>query len=134
WLLVAGPDPKFWDGKRAVELMNKVETLGGQTAESRRIMGLAHYRAGNWKESLAALQEAMKLAKGGDSFDWFFLAMAQWRLGEKEKAHKWFDQAVQWTDKNQPQNEELRRFRVEAAELMKKESGVSNQGSEKKPM
>ena len=65
----------------------------------------------------------MDLRKGGDSFDWFFLAMAHWQLGETDKARKWFDQAVGWMDKNQPRNAELRRFRAEAAELMKIDAG-----------
>src|SRR5207244_849060 len=81
-------------------------------------LGVAHYRAGNWEESLAALQKSMDIGKGGDSFDWFFLAMAHWQLGNKEEARKWYDQAVQWMDKHQPTNEELRRFRVEASELL----------------
>jgi hypothetical protein len=40
------------------------------------------------------------------------------RLGEKDKAREWYDRAVQWMDKNQPKNDELRRFRAEAAELL----------------
>jgi tetratricopeptide (TPR) repeat protein len=119
-LLTAGPDPKYWDGKRAVQLMNKVETLGGQTAQSRRIMGLAHYRAGSWKESLAALEGAMKLAKGGNSSHWFCVAMAHQRLGHNSEARKWYDQAVEWMDIHKPKDEmdELRRFRAEAAKLL----------------
>jgi len=56
----------------------------------------------------------MKLRNGGDSTEWFFLAMAHWQMGNKEEARKRYDQAVQWMDKNQPTNEELRRFRAEA--------------------
>jgi WD40 repeat protein len=81
-------------------------------------LGVAHYRAGNWKEAVGALEKSIELRKGGDSFDWFFLAMAQWQMDEKEKAHKWYDQAVQWMDKNQPNNAQLNRFRAEAAELL----------------
>ena len=44
--------------------------------------------------------------------------MAHWQLGEKHKARKWYDRAVAWMDKNQPKDEELRRFRAEAAQLM----------------
>ena len=62
-------------------------------------------------------EKAMDLRKGGDCFDWFFLAMAYWRLGEKDQAHQWYSRAVRWMDKNQPKNEELRRFRSEAANL-----------------
>jgi uncharacterized protein HemY len=89
------------------------------TANYWRTLGAARYRAGNWKEAIAALERSMELRNGGDSSDWFFLAMAHWRLGEKEKARQWYDQAVQWMEKNQPKNEELGRFRKEAEGLLK---------------
>jgi hypothetical protein len=57
----------------------------------------------------------MKLRKGGDCTDCFFLAMAHWQLGEKPRARSWYDKAVPWMEKNQPKNEELIRFRTEAA-------------------
>ena len=60
----------------------------------------------------------MSLSKGGDSFDWFFLAMANWQLGNKELARQWYDRAIQWMDKNQSQDAELRRFRAEAGKLL----------------
>jgi hypothetical protein len=40
-------------------------------------------------------------------------------LGDKGQARTWYDKAVEWMDTNQPQNEELRRFRTETEELMK---------------
>ena len=45
--------------------------------------------------------------------------MAHWQLGHKEEARKWYDQAVGWMETNNPRNEELLRFRAEAAELLK---------------
>src|SRR5262249_31870935 len=81
-------------------------------------LGVAQFRAENWQESINALQKSQEFRKGGDSVAWFFLAMAQWRLGNKDEARRWFDQAVGWMDKNQPENEELWRFRAEAAELL----------------
>jgi hypothetical protein len=40
-------------------------------------------------------------------------------LGEKDVARTWYDKAVAWMDKNKSQDEdELRRFRTEAAELL----------------
>jgi hypothetical protein len=44
--------------------------------------------------------------------------MAHWHLGDKDEARKCYNQGVQWMEKNQPENEELRRFRAEAAELL----------------
>ena len=71
----------------------------------------------------------MELSSGGDSLDWIFLAMAHWKLGDKEQdekarrqhkeeARRWYDKAVKWMDGNQPDDEELRRFHTEAAELL----------------
>ena len=61
------------------------------------------------------------------SFDWFFLAMAHWQLDNKDKAHTWYKKAAEWTEKNQPNNKELRRFRAEAEELM----GITEQSTAK---
>ena len=60
----------------------------------------------------------MDLRKGGDSFGWFFLAMAHWQLGDKEQARQWYDRGVRWMDRNQPRDEQLLRFRAEAAKLI----------------
>jgi tetratricopeptide (TPR) repeat protein len=84
-----------------------------EAEESRRKATLA-------LESLIAdLNKSVSLSKGGQSFDFFFLAMAHWQLDNKDAARGWYDKAVEWMDKNQPNNEELRRFRAEAAELLK---------------
>jgi eukaryotic-like serine/threonine-protein kinase len=81
-------------------------------------LGAAQYRAGEWKGAVAALEKSMELGKGGDGSDWFFLAMANWRLGNRDEARRWHDRAVEWMVKNQPENEELRRFRAEASEFL----------------
>jgi tetratricopeptide (TPR) repeat protein len=74
-------------------------------------------QSSNWKAVIKALDKAMAF-RGGGAADWFLLAMAHWRLGEKEKARQWFDQAAQWMDKNAAHNEELLRFRAEAEQLL----------------
>ncbi|HLN27322.1 MAG TPA: hypothetical protein VK395_06230 [Gemmataceae bacterium] len=45
--------------------------------------------------------------------------MSNWQLGNMVEARKCYDQAVGWIEKNKPQDEELLRFRTEAAELLK---------------
>jgi tetratricopeptide (TPR) repeat protein len=81
-------------------------------------LGTAHYRADDLKAAIAALDKSSQLRKGGDSFEWFFLAMAHWRLGDQEHARKLYEQAVRWMDANKPKDEELKRFRAETEELM----------------
>ncbi|MBI1917218.1 MAG: protein kinase [Planctomycetes bacterium] len=122
WLLATCAEAKFRNPKRALELAKKAVALSPKERNYWNTLGVAHYRAGNWKEAVAALVKAMELDQGGHSCDWFFLAMAHWQLGDKEAARKWYDQAVEWMEKHHPQHEELRRFRAEAAELL----GVKN--------
>ncbi len=81
-------------------------------------LGVAYYRAGDWNAAIAALQRSMELRKGGDSCDWFFLAMAHEKLGDKEQARKWLDRAMQWMEKNKVEDQELMAFRAEAAQLL----------------
>jgi serine/threonine protein kinase/Tfp pilus assembly protein PilF len=133
WFLSTCPDPKFWDGmeavglaKKAVGFAKKAIELAPDAGNFWNTLGAAHYRAGNCKEAVAALVKSMELRNGGDSFDWFFLAMANWQMGEKETARKFFDQAVQWMDKNPQHHEQLHRFRAEVAKLMKIEEKTTS--------
>jgi tetratricopeptide (TPR) repeat protein len=121
WFLATCPVAELRDPAGAVACARKAVGLSPKAGDHWNTLGVALYRAGDWKEAVAALQKSMDLRKGGDSNDWFFLAMAQWQLGDKEQACKWYDQAVQWMEKHKPQDEELRRFRAEAAALLKVE-------------
>jgi serine/threonine protein kinase/tetratricopeptide (TPR) repeat protein len=110
--------PSVREPARAVELARKAVELAPQDRQYRNTLGVAHYRAGDWKASVASLEKSMELANGGDSFDWFFLAMAHRKLGHNGEARAWYDKAVGWMAKNKPQDVELIRFRAEAAGLL----------------
>jgi tetratricopeptide (TPR) repeat protein len=119
WLLAVCPDAKIRDPNRALTLAQKAVELAPQSEWSRQVLGWARYRTGNWQDSVSALEKSILLRKdGGNSYQWFFLAMAYWQLGNKEKAREFYDRAVEWMDKNQPKNVELRRFRAEASQLL----------------
>jgi serine/threonine protein kinase/tetratricopeptide (TPR) repeat protein len=122
WLLATHAQAALRNPTFAVELAKEAVALAPKEGNYRNTLGAAHYRAGNFKEAVAALEKSMELRKGGDSFDWFFLAMAHWQLGDRDKARSWYGKAVQWMEKNQPQNDELRRFRAEAEKLL----GIKN--------
>jgi serine/threonine protein kinase/tetratricopeptide (TPR) repeat protein/WD40 repeat protein len=119
WLLANCPDPRFRDPGEAVRQAKRAVELAPKAGGYWMALGMAHYRAGDWEAAAAALEKSAQLRKGGNAFDWFFLAMARWRLGQKEEARKWYARAVGWMEKNQPDNEELGRFRAEAAALLK---------------
>jgi eukaryotic-like serine/threonine-protein kinase len=118
WLLATCPDTSYRNPARAVERAQRAVELEPNNGNQWNTLGVARYRAGVLKAAIVALEKSMELRKGGDSLDWFFLAMAHWQLGDKEQARKWYEQALQWMQKNQPENEELLRFGVEAAELL----------------
>jgi serine/threonine protein kinase/Tfp pilus assembly protein PilF len=118
WLLATCEDTRLRDAARAVELATQATTLDGGEQACWNTLGAARYRAGDWRGAAQALGKSMGLRKGGDSFDWFFLAMAHWRLGEKDRARARYDQAVAWMEANLPSDSELLRFRAEAAALL----------------
>jgi serine/threonine protein kinase/WD40 repeat protein len=118
WILATHPEPKSRDPGRAAKLAQEAVKLAPNEGMIWNTLGVAHYRSGDWKAAITALTKSMDLRHGGDSFDWFFLAVSDWQLDQKEEARKWYDQAALWMDKHQPQNAELRRFRAEAAELL----------------
>jgi serine/threonine protein kinase/Flp pilus assembly protein TadD len=122
WILVTCEDLKIRNYAEGLKLAQRNIELVPKEGIYWNTLGAAHYRAGNGKETVAALEKSMQLRGGGDSYDWFFLAMAHWRLGEKDKARQWYDRAVQWMDKKMSKDKELGRFRAEAAELLKIEA------------
>src|SRR5439155_15876758 len=103
WALAACPDPRFGDRKLALELAKKAVQQAPEAGYIWNTLGVAHYRNGNWREAVVALDKSMQLGSGGDSFDRFFLAMAHWQLGNKEQARKWYALGVQWMEKNEQQ-------------------------------
>jgi tetratricopeptide (TPR) repeat protein/tRNA A-37 threonylcarbamoyl transferase component Bud32 len=122
WFLATNPEPCLRDAALAVRRAEKAVSARPQSANCRNTLGVAHYRNGDDKTAVAVLETAMSLREGGDSFDWFFLAMAHWRLGDRDEARTWFDRAVQWMDRHKPRDDELRHFRAEA-EAMLAETG-----------
>jgi serine/threonine protein kinase/Flp pilus assembly protein TadD len=118
WLLATCADPQRRKPQEAVTLAERAVELAPKDEASWNTLAAARYRAGDYRAAIAALEKSMALRHGGDSLDWFFLAMAYWRLGEQEQARQWYGKAVSWMEKHRPKDEELVRFRAEAAELL----------------
>ncbi len=118
WALATDADPRRRDPAEALEHARKAVERKPNDGGFHNTLGAAEYRAGNWGPAIAALHKSMELRRGGDASDWFFLSLAQKRLGRKEEAGAWFDKAVIWTRQHDPRNDELRRLWSEAAELL----------------
>src|SRR5262249_21380799 len=99
----------------AVELAKRSLKLNDERGDW-NTLGVARYRAGDFKQALADLQ---KSRPGEDtSFDQFFMAMAHHQLGDAEAARSCYDQAINWMKKHAPEDAELIRFRAEAEGLL----------------
>jgi tetratricopeptide (TPR) repeat protein len=104
----------------AIQLAQQAVTLEPHNSRFWRTLGTAYYRAGKWRDAVAALEKAMQLSGSGGvaSNDLFFLAMAHWQLGDRLKAQECYGDAVQWMNKINPYDEYLCRVRAEAAALL----------------
>jgi serine/threonine protein kinase/tetratricopeptide (TPR) repeat protein len=133
WFLATCPEPRFRDASRAVELAKQAVARAPQEGNYWNTLGVAQFRAGDWNAALLALKKSMALRQGGDSADWFFLAMAHWQQDDKEQARKWYDLAVQWMEQHQPQDQDLLRFRAEAAAQLGLPDPPTPKGKERPP-
>jgi tetratricopeptide (TPR) repeat protein len=143
WFLATCPDTQFRNAKEAVELAKQavkgvpegepwraMGVIDWRASECRRTLAVALYRAGDWNGASEALKKAGALfgkewgpyrqegVDPDDSETWFFLAMTEWQLGRKEGAQQQYDGAVRSMKTHRPKDEDLRRFRDEAAHLL----------------
>ena len=118
WQWVACADETLRRPGDAVEFARKAVADSPETGNYWNTLGVAQYRAGNWEGGLKALGKSVDLRSGGDGYDFFFLAMSHWQLGSKGEAREWHGKAIEWMDKNKPDDEELKRFRAEAEALL----------------
>jgi tetratricopeptide (TPR) repeat protein len=117
WLLATDPDPQRRDAGRAVALAKRAVELEPEEGMYWNTLGVAEYRVGDWRLAITALNKSVAL-QGYNSYDGFFLAMARRQLGERLEAVRLYDEAVRWMARERAYDEELRRYRTEAAELL----------------
>jgi tetratricopeptide (TPR) repeat protein len=117
WLLAGRPEAAPHDPSCAIVLAEQAVALGPGVGEWWNTLGVAHYRAGEWSDAADALAESMRLRSGGDPFDWLFLAMARYRLGDSGEARRWLDRSLAWIQKA-PRDPELVPLHAEAMQLL----------------
>jgi tetratricopeptide (TPR) repeat protein len=123
WCLATTENPTNRDPALAVELANRAVKINPNGDWN--TVGVAYYRIGDFKQALPYLESG----NGGNSWAFFFLAMANRQLGNADAARRYYDQAIQWMNDHDPQNPELLRFRAEAEQLfnLKVKTGAENQ-------
>lgn len=118
WLLATARAPNHADPTRAVTFAKRAVELLPAEGNFWNTLGVAYYRSGDWPEAAGALGKSMELTGGGTAFDWLFLAMALWQLGDVANARMARDLAAEWDQEHQPTSDELRRVLDEAAALI----------------
>jgi tetratricopeptide (TPR) repeat protein len=127
WLLATCPDSEL---RNIDEALRRARTAIEQgtpiPANWWTVFGVASYRAGDWDGAIAALSETKPIThRGYTHAARFFLAMAHWNRGDRDQAHQWYADTINWMNGNTTwmqdhpvEKEELERFRAEAAALL----------------
>ena len=118
WFLTDCPATQFRDPKRAVGYAKTVLQHAPNSARYWFTLAAAQYRAQEYSEANTALNKSIELANGGDARHWFLQAMVLFKQGDQDRALEQYRRAAQWIAQHKPADEELRRFRAEAAILL----------------
>jgi tetratricopeptide (TPR) repeat protein len=145
WILATCPDVDVREpeaavtiAKRAVDLITSDASVRKRSeARARKqktdgplggywsTLGTCYCRVGQWRDAVEAFEKAMPLRKGGDAYDFFFLAIAHANLANKMEAEKWYAQGVGWVERNSATlkhdpmvSADFERFRAEAAQAL----------------
>jgi tetratricopeptide (TPR) repeat protein len=118
WFLVTRSDAEQLDPGRAIALMKPLVEPPFGNPRASLVLGVAQYRADDWKAAVTTLSKSVQQHEGPENGAGFFLAMAQWRLGEKARAREQCEGAILWTVQYRPKDPELQRFHAEAVRLL----------------
>lgn len=128
WKLSNDVNPDNRDPVNAVryarEALDLIEpSQADDTSSEWNNLGVAHYRNGEYREAVAALEKADGLLGGKDRIHRMILAMAHWKLGNRDTARKYYAEGAAYIDR-QPSDgaddylKDAIRFRTEAENVM----------------
>ena len=117
WMICSVPGDPWFDPAQALALARKAVALEPAAWAYLNTLGVAAFRTRDWNTASDVLQQSITFT-GGGAHDLFFLAMTYFHQGKMSEAHELYHRAVAWTDKNKPDDLELRRFQAEAQALL----------------
>lgn len=118
WMAVTKPDGESVPVGQAVEHAEEAVEKKPSDGAYWNTLGAVKYRAEDYQAAVTALAKSAEMRAGGDSFDFFFLAMAHQQLGDTGSARQWYQKAAAWMEQHAPDNSELADFRAETEELL----------------
>jgi tetratricopeptide (TPR) repeat protein len=120
WYLVSTRDRAQWRPLEAVELARRALKTSSNVNWVWNTLGLAEYRAGHMDEAIEALNRAVQSDGDTDPTNFFFLAMAHWRRGDKDEAQRFLQKGADIARNRMVNHPEWRDFWVEAAAVLGK--------------
>ena len=117
WKLATDSDPSHRDPAQALKLAEQAVTAEPKNASFANTLGIARYRTGDFTGAIQTLSIPENVREFV-SHNGFFLAMAHARLGYHDEAANWYAKANDWMNQHDPSNDELQRFREEAAAVL----------------
>jgi WD40 repeat protein/Tfp pilus assembly protein PilF len=105
WTCALGPDAAS-DLTQVVDAIKQLVASDPTSDRYRNTLGAVLYRAGHFQEAADELKRLAdtwekrgeKPAHYSPAYTWYFLAMAQHRLGHKDEAEAWVKKANRWSD------------------------------------
>jgi eukaryotic-like serine/threonine-protein kinase len=86
--------PRFRDPDRALSLSRRAASRFPHSTRLKSSLGIACYRAGDWKGAVTSLSDAHKSPDPGDAADLLVLAMAHHQSGETAEAQACYERAA----------------------------------------
>ena len=115
-----------------LRLARRAQSLWPDSVQANHVLGMAHYRAGNWDEAIAALRRANELEHDeGLGFNGFFLAMAYHKKGDAARARDWYERSVAWSAEHKLGDKIAEKYRAEAAAVLGVKDPPANAGTPK---
>jgi tetratricopeptide (TPR) repeat protein len=118
WMLANHRNPAFRNPAQAVDLARKAVELSPRDGNYWNTLGVAQYRANDWRSSINSLDKSMMLRDGGDGFDWYFASMDYSRMGDQTRAWELYRKADNWKQKEHITEKELTGIDQEAKTLL----------------
>jgi len=117
WILCIDPTSKAYDPEAAALHTKAALEANPEHAAAWNTRGLALCRRGDLAGAIHAFERSIERA-GGTGFDHFPMAMTHEQMGNHVQARQCLDDAVAWTQVNNPNHPELLRLWNEAARLV----------------
>jgi serine/threonine protein kinase len=124
WLLAICPDPQIRDPDRAVKLATRLVEQTPDDPSALDTLVAAHYAQGDFRSAARALTKAAAIpgygtfGEGGRIWIKLHQALVHGRLGERERARAYYEEAVAEMDRGRWWDTEYRRFAAEAEQVL----------------